>query len=343
MSQSVIGWDVGGANVKVARVVEGAVVGACSLPFELQRAPGELAPTLRRLAAGLGGEPGEPHAVTMTAELSQLFRTKREGVAFVLDAVARAFPDSPIHVYTVEGRFLAPEAARTVPLDVAASNWAATAAIVSTMWRDCVLIDVGTTTTDIIPIAGGRVVAEGRTDPQRLRTGELVYVGAVRTPVEAIVHTVPLRNGMAGVSAEGFALAGDVHLWRGDLAPEAYTAPTPDGRPATCDFARERLARVVCADGEMLDEAAISAIADHVAEAEVERITGALAGVVDRHPSSPVAVVAGLGAFLAIRAARRLGIPVAELARELGADAARAAPAAAVALLLDRSLSRATS
>ena len=96
--------------------------------------------------------------------------------------------------------------------------------------------------------------AEGNTDPDRLLSGELVYTGALRTPVEAVATRVPLRNGTAGVSAEAFALMGDVYVWLGRLSPRNYTSPTPDGRPATREYAGERLARAVCADREMLDE-----------------------------------------------------------------------------------------
>jgi probable H4MPT-linked C1 transfer pathway protein len=164
-----------------------------------------------------------------------------------------------------------------------------------------------------------------------------VYAGVVRTPVEAVVHEVPLDGALAGISAEGFALVGDVHLWRGDLASADHTAPTPDGRPATREFARERLARVVCADREMLDDRAIDRIADYVAAAQAERIAGALARVIERHPAARLAVTAGLGSFLAQRAAQRVGLATVDLAGALGADASRSAPAAAVALLLEQS------
>lgn len=340
MSRAVIGWDIGGVNTKAAYVRDGSILDVRSHPFEIQRAPRALPSLLQRIARELGAEPGCAHAVTMTAELSQLFRTKREGVSAIVDAVEHAFPGEPLSVYAVDGRFLPPREARASPLRVAAANWSATATMVAAHWSDAILIDVGTTTTDIIPIAGGRVVAEGWTDPDRLRTGELVYVGAVRTPVEALVHEVPLGDAMAGVSAESFALAGDVHLWRGDLAPADYTAPTPDGRPATREHAHERLARVVCADREMLDERAIDAIADYVARAEVDRIARALARVHGQHPSIPLVIAAGLGAFLALAAAHQARLPTIRLADELGGAAARSAPAAAVALLLDRTLPR---
>lgn len=332
----IVGWDIGGVNVKGALVRSGRVLAATTHPFEVQHAPDQLSALLERLAADLGATENAHHAVTMTAELSQLFRVKRDGVSWVIDAVLDAFPARPILVYAVGGGFLQPDEARARPLDVAASNWHATAAMIARTWRDCVLVDIGTTTCDVIPIAGGAVAARGRNDPERLLSGELVYLGALRTPVEAIVHEVPWRGGMAGVSAEGFALAGDVHVWRGDLTPTDYTTPTPDGRPATRAFARERLARVICADVEMVDDAAIDAIAEHVSGAQVERVAAAVARVREHHPVQGPVVAAGLGAFIALRAAARLDVPAVSLAGTLGTDAARAAPAAAVALLLEQ-------
>jgi (4-(4-[2-(gamma-L-glutamylamino)ethyl]phenoxymethyl)furan-2-yl)methanamine synthase len=335
---TVIGWDIGGVNTKAARVRDGAALTARNEPFEIQRAPSTLASRLEGIATVLGAEKGDAHAVTMTAELSQYFRTKRNGVSFVLDAVAHAFPGARTLIYTTDDRFLDLTAARDAPLLVAASNWAATAAFVSAHVSDAILIDVGTTTTDIIPIAAGRVAAIGHTDPERLLSGELLYLGAVRTPVEAIAHRVPLHDGLAGVSAESFALSGDIHVWRGDLAPEEYTAPTPDARPTTREFAGERIARIVCADRELLDESDIDRIAAFVADAMIARIAASLTRVRERHPHLRNAVIAGHGAFLARAAARRAGLHIAAddlidagTSRSVGAETAFA-----VACLLER-------
>jgi probable H4MPT-linked C1 transfer pathway protein len=338
VSGGVIGWDIGGVNTKAARVARGEVLAVRASPFEVQRAPDLLVPLLRELVdalTGAGSQQPPAHAVTMTAELSQMFRTKRAGVSFVLDALESAFPSSLARVFAVDGRFLTPGQARLQPLGVAAANWSATAHLVSRHYPDALLVDVGTTTTDIIPIVGGTVASLGRTDPERLASGELVYTGALRTPVEAIARQVPLGAGMAGVSAEGFAIAGDVHLWRGSLASSDYTSATPDGRPATREFAGERLARVVCADRDMLDEADVSAIADAVARAQLSIITSAIERVVARHARLKIAVVTGLGAFLAEAAARGAGLQVIPLAEQLGDIGARCAPATAVALLFE--------
>ena len=331
---TVLGWDIGGVNTKAA-LLTGAEPGirAIARPYEVQREPHALVPLLRGMAAELGADAETPHAVTMTAELSQVFRTKREGVGFVLDAVEAAFPGGAIHAYTVHGEFLTPAEARARPLEVAASNWAATAAYVARLVPDALLIDIGTTSTDIIPIRGGAVTPSGTTDPARLRSGELVYTGALRTPAEAVAREVPLWGATASVSADGFALIGDAHLWLGTLAPEDYTVAAPDGRPASREFAGERLARVVCADRDMLDDAAIDAIARALAEAQVRSVTEAIAKVRRRAPGIEIAVVTGLGEFIATEAARRAGLGVLPLRERLGA-AARTAPAACVAALL---------
>ena len=330
----ILGWDIGGVNTKVARVSGGTVLAVCSRPFELQHAPGALVSVLRELASEAGGSDADMHAVTMTAELSQMFRTKRDGVHFVLDAVAAAFPGATICVYAVDGRFLTVADAGDAPLLVAAANWAATARVVAQSLPDALLIDIGTTSTDIIPIVDGEVAASGWTDPDRLASGELVYSGAVRTPVEALAVSVPLQGREVGLSAEAFALSGDVHVWRGELEPADYSTPTPDRRPATREFAGERLARAICADREMVKEAGVTEIANALAMAQAERIAAAIGHVRARHVALHTAVVTGVGAFIAERAARLAGLDVVSLASALGSDAARCAPAASVALLL---------
>lgn len=335
---TVLGWDIGGVNTKAARVAGDVALAARNEPFEIQHAPSTLAGRLESIAAALGADGSETHAITMTAELSQFFRTKRDGIAYVLDAVEHAFPGARIRVYTVDGRFLDLRAARNAPLLVAASNWAATAALVASLIADAILVDAGTTTTDIIPIVAGRVAAIGHTDPERLLAGELLYLGAVRTPVEAIVQRVPLHDGLAGVSAEAFALAGDIHVWRGDLSPEGYTAPTPDSRPTTREFAGERIARVVCADRELLDDSDIDRIAAFVANTMIARIAASITRVRERHPHLTTAVIAGHGAFLARAAARRAGLHIAtdDLISAGATRATGAETAFAVACLLER-------
>jgi probable H4MPT-linked C1 transfer pathway protein len=236
-------------------------------------------------------------------------------------------------VYTVGGSFLSTTEARKAGLLVSAANWAATASMVARSIPTCVLIDIGTTSTDVVPVVNGEVVARGRTDPERLLSGELVYTGALRTPAEAIVSHVPLWDGEASVAADGFAIIGDAHLWLGNLEAKDYTCRIPGGNVPSRESAGERLARLVCADRDILDDQAIDRIARALARAQVDTVAAALGRTLARWPSIKLAVVTGLGDFIAAEAAASLGLEIEPLSNRLG-PSARMAPAAAVAWLL---------
>jgi len=336
MTRPIIGWDIGGANIKAARIEDGQSSPAMferALPLwrELPRLPA----VLSEAAATLGSTP--TMAVTMTAELADCFANKREGVAGVLDAFAQAFSDVEPWVYGTDGLFRSAAAARRQPYRVAAANWMASATLVSKTFPDALFVDVGSTTTDIIPIVGGQVVARGKTDPARLRSGELVYTGVLRTPVAAIVRSVPLNGRRYRVAAEYFAASGDVYLWLGRIGQSDYTCETPDGRGRSRWEAGARLARMICADADRIGDAGVTEIAEHIARAQVRQIVSGLRQVMRRLgvKSPGLIVVAGQGTFLAREAADEMGVATIDLADRMGTGAARAAPAAAVAYLLD--------
>jgi probable H4MPT-linked C1 transfer pathway protein len=338
MKGPVLGWDIGGANLKVAHIEDGGgEPTVVERPFALWREPLRLPAMLAEAARGLGAAP--MMAVTMTAELADCFSTKREGVNAILDAFRIAFPDVSPWIYGVDGRFRTEVEARQRPYAVAAANWMASAAYVAGLYPEALFVDVGSTTTDVIPIIAGRVSARGRSDPARLRSGELVYTGALRTPVCAIVRSVPLRGRRCRIAAEFFAIAADVHLWTNGIGECDYTCETPDGRGRTRHEAGARLARMVCGDLEHLRATDITAIAEHVVRAQTRQIASGIRQVAKRlGPACPtVAVLAGQGAFLARAAADMVGLVPRDLARDMGTAAARSAPAAAVAALLMRS------
>jgi probable H4MPT-linked C1 transfer pathway protein len=330
----VIGWDIGGVHLKAARVTDRHVTRSTLRAFSIERDLHALPQVLRALAESVAAERHDRHAITMTAELSQRFRTKGEGVAAILEAHEAAFPASETAVLDTAGNFITPAEARYAPLDASASNWLATALVLARRHPDCLLVDMGSTTTDIIPIVAGDVVALGRTDPDRLASGELIYTGAIRTPVEAVVTSVPWKDALAAVSAEHFATTGDVHVWLGALDPSVIEVPTADHRPPSRPYAGERLARVVCADPTMIDDAGLTRIATHVASAQLRQIASAITRVVARHPSLQVAVVTGIGDGIAGEAVREAGLAP-RLLRDDWHDVTALAPAAAVALLFE--------
>ena len=251
--------------------------------------------------------------VTMTAELSDVYATKREGVHQILSCVKQVFPNLPIYVLNNETKLMSLSAAEKAPLKVAAANWAATGWLVTQRIKDCVVVDVGSTSASIIPIVDCQVVAKGKTDLDKLICGELVYTGSLRTNVAAIVHSVPIRNGVAGVASELFALSADVHLVLGNITEKQYTCETADGRGKTLPESLARLARVVCADTEMLTQKEIVVMAKYICDEQIIQVSGGLSKVYSYSKNLtsslvPV-VVTGLGKdFIARKAAEKIGV-----------------------------------
>jgi probable H4MPT-linked C1 transfer pathway protein len=341
---NVIGLDIGGANTKAAFInTMQSSVGECKTAikyFPVWKDPEKLGTVLSELKKSVSGSVKlDCVGVTMTAELSDAYRTKREGVNRILAHVSHVFSATPIFVLDVDAMLRSIEEAQAEPLKVAAANWVATGWMVSQLVKDCIIIDVGSTTTSIVPVFVGRISAAGKTDLEKLMNGELVYTGSLRTNIAAIVNSIPLRGGVAQVSSELFAQSGDAHLVLGNITEKEYAVETADGRGKTRNEAMARLARVVCADIGMLTEREIVEIAAHVYERQVEQIAKGLSQVYDhikpRAKANIRAVVTGIGKnFLARNAAQRVGIrEIIDINELMQSDIATVFTAVSVALM----------
>ena len=317
----ILAWDIGGANIKAARLAlqgdQAGQVQVVSRPFEIWREKDHLPEALGEIHSQLfpTGMP-QALAVTMTAELSDVFATKREGVTFILESIRNCFPDPAIYVLNLSGQFMPVCEALAQPLDYAATNWLASAQWIARKFPECLMVDVGSTTTDILPILDGKINVVGRTDMERLASGELVFTGVLRTNLAAIVQAVPVAGRCCRVAAEYFAVSGDVHLILGHLRPQDYTCGTPDGQPPSLASARRRLARLVCADTEMLSAGEIDAMAEYIHAQQVSQVREGISQVLSRLPGlrrCPVVVV-GSGAFLGLAAAKSMNLAIADLA-----------------------------
>ena len=325
--------DIGGANIKVAHS-SGA---GHTHRYALWKQPEKLASVLSDLGSRF--PLADAIALTMTAELCDCFATKREGIHHVLDAVQSAFPRKAVEVWGLDSEFHPVASVRTNPSLAAASNWLALATAAAGIAARGIglLIDVGSTTTDLIPLVDGLVKAEGRTDTERLVTGELVYAGVRRTPLCALGCHLPHRGRATGLAAELFATTHDIYLIRGEIDPDPNDTDTADGRPATVEWARDRLARMVGADREGFAHDDAARLADAADEALVARLVEAANRACLRRFGRPeIVIIAGSGEFLSRRVAERVvaaGGRVVSLAESWGPGPSRWACAHALLVL----------
>lgn len=317
----ILGLDIGGANTKGCYLeADGEKIISAkglSIYHEMWRDPEGLRDVLsafrdlniKKNRKGLAGI-----ALTMTAELCDCFESKTEGVLFILRIVEEAFGEAPIYVWTTREVFVRPSELRSEPLQAAAANWLASADALacSPLLRDPVIFaDMGSTTTDILPVIPGKVLARGRTDTERLLSGELLYSGLLRTPVHSLLYEVYIDGCRCQVTHEYFAITADVYRLLGLITETAYHVPTPDGKNRDIEACAKRLARVVGSDPEELGGNNVYWLARLVMEKQTEQIVDNILRIVSREdvPLPRQLVVTGLGSFILREAARRIGLP----------------------------------
>ncbi len=340
-TDAVLGWDVGGAHLKAARLeADGRVSGVWQEYCPLWRGMDHLDSAIDSILGDMNPTPVR-HGVTMTGEMTDLFADRTDGVHTLVDILCRRLGAEKVRFYAGADGWLNAGSARLRPQRVASANWHATAALVAARLGEALLVDIGSTTSDLIPVRGRQVATTSDSDADRLAAGELVYSGAVRTPLMALADSAPVQGRWIPLMAEHFATSADIYRILGWLPEGADLQDSADGGAKTPAASRVRLARMVGRDADELPEDTWSELAAWFADAQLEKITRAARLVLSRGllPAGAPVVTAGVGAFLAERLAARLGRPVLDFAELLGEPLERnwtawCAPAVAAGWLL---------
>jgi probable H4MPT-linked C1 transfer pathway protein len=376
----VFGWDVGGAHLKVSRVDgDGVLRDAAQWPCALWQGLAHLERGIEAVRARwpAAAAPEAIHAITMTGEMVDLFADREQGVLALTRLLAARL--GPRTRFFAGECWLDADACAGQWRAVASVNWLATAhwiaqrLAVERRWQgggqvggqsggegDAVLIDIGSTTADIVPIRAGRVAATGYDDATRLASGELVYQGVVRTPLCALAQRMPFGNDSVNVMNEWFATSADVYRLTGELDPEYDQHPSADNGPKSVAASRARLARMIGRDARDAAPQAWRAFAQRWRDAQLHQLELNLARVdaaslrqrplearddgvterTDKRASRRATIVgAGCGRFLAAELARRGARPYRDFASLLDVPAGAAgwaatcAPSVAIALL----------
>jgi (4-(4-[2-(gamma-L-glutamylamino)ethyl]phenoxymethyl)furan-2-yl)methanamine synthase len=335
--QTIIGWDIGGAHLKGARVENGEIVAVAQIACPLWLGLDQLHQAFAQAKAALGS--AARHVATMTGELSDAFPDRRAGVAAITTATAKEL--GAVAIYAGPQGFVATEPAIEHADLVASANWHAGATLIAGRDREALFVDLGSTTTDIIPIKESRVAAHGHSDAARLAHGELVYAGVVRSSLFAGLRHVPFDGRWVPLMNEAFATSSDVYRILGQLPEDADLMLTTDNQPKTKDASRARLARQIGIDARDASAETLDQLAAYFAEAQMREISDGVFLVLSEtvlNADAPI-VGAGAGRFIVNKLASRFDRRYVDIEDMLPArppvkhKAADCLPACAVALL----------
>lgn len=334
------GWDIGGAHLKAALTnSQGQIVACAQLPCPLWQGLEELIQALNSMRAQLG-HGGDLAAITMTGELADLFSDRDEGVLHILKCASQHFENTPVYVFAGVQGFIPLTQAPAYTGAIASANYLAASQLAARYWQEGLFLDIGSTTSDLIPCKEGMPYLQGKNDRERLTYGELVYSGVIRTPLMALAQQAPLEGNWVRLAAECFATTADVYRLLGHLPAEADLDPSADHRGKHREDCARRLARMVGTDSQQGSSQTWQQLASYFADQQCQQLIRACFQVLSRVSLSPEAPIigAGIGRFLAIECAHRLHRPYVEFSQALPVSSplshcADHAPAAAIVRL----------
>jgi probable H4MPT-linked C1 transfer pathway protein len=311
----ILGWDIGGAHVKVALLnPSGQLHQVTQLPCPLWQGMDRLQNTCEEILDGLPDGPVR-HAITMTGEMADLFADRASGVAAIValleETLKRRRGQDSLRCYAGAAGFIDATQSSCHAAQIASANWLATASFLARGNDEGILVDIGSTTTDLIAFAGGTVCGAAASDADRLGSGELVYAGVVRTPLMALAGRAPFAGAWRSTMNEYFATSADVFRVLHELDESTDVLPAADNGPKTLDGSARRLLRMVGEDLSGATQVPARQLASWYRLRLLQTLEEALALLLSRGDVSAAAplIGVGVGRFLVADLAARLHRP----------------------------------
>jgi len=314
-----IGWDIGGAHLKAVLLDEMHKVRAVQQIYcPLWQGLAHLEAAVQ---AVLSVWHADMHAVTMTGELADIFENRQQGVEQIVLLMSKLLPGE-VSYYAGKRGFTDANTAIKAWADVASMNWLASAQFAALHVSTALFVDIGSTTTDIVPICHAKPHVQGYSDAARMQCDELVYTGVVRTPLMAVAQKVRLGNQLSHVAAEYFATTADIYTLSGDLSLEDNVASTAGDADKTMYSCARRIARMVGCDVNDAELSAWRQLALEFKQHQINQIKAAMQNQLFRQndTSEWCIIGAGAGSFLVREIACQLGCRYQDVQHFINAD-----------------------
>ncbi|MFW5961653.1 MAG: hydantoinase/oxoprolinase family protein [bacterium] len=296
-----VGWDIGGANIKASRIVYNKnqqkieEIKSISRYFPMWDNSRDPLPLIKEMNQELNS--ADFFGITMTAELADRFQNKTDGINVVINLFADNFKKEELYFYNNQAEALSLNNLKNIE-SLAAANWAVSAAFVSEFCADFILFDMGSTSTDLIPVVDSKIKAAGRTDLERLNSGELFYWGYLRSNLAFLIDKLPYQGKMIDILNEYFASSADLHLLKGLISQAEYTVPAADGGSRDKKGAARRISRLLSLDLNTIKMEELNLIVEYIYQLELSKIFAKLLQVYSRvDPGFKLPVLANHGAY----------------------------------------------
>ena len=309
------GWDIGGAHLKLALLSQGVLrvfQWSCPLWKGLNELVNCLTIAFNEFPVGKN-----IHHITMTGELVDIFDNRQQGVEQIINTFLRSMPNNDeLKVFSDSSVVEVEQALRHAHL-TASANWLASGKVLSRHCKNALFVDMGSTTTDLLVIKDSDVCNLGITDAERLRSGELVYTGVVRSCVNTICNAMPFQEQLVPMMAENFATSADVYRILQQLPAHADSGETMDGKKKNKIASTRRLARMIGEDYKKSDDREWERAAQYISYQQQEMVSEQAKQLLLKLGNDQLIVGAGVGRFLIRQIAQQIDVPYVDFAEKI--------------------------
>lgn len=274
----ILAYDIGGVYIKSALIeyIDGNVkilsVKRNAFNFRIHAQNLKQALSVE-LASHISENEFDGIAITITAETVGIFKTIREGVIRISEICENLFQQYDVGYVSTDGKLHPFCDVKVEPYNFASANWVATSELATEYIYNGFIIDMGSTTTDIIPIKNGRIVPNGKTDFTRLISGELIYNGLLRTYIQCVVDKLPYKDKWINLASEIRCFTAHIYVYLGLIEEHKMLHPfSGKEMSVTKNNSKDAIARSVCADSELLTDEDIKIMAQYVLDTQIKCI-----------------------------------------------------------------------
>ena len=185
--------------------------------------------------------------ITMTAELCDNFKNKKDGVIEISELCKKLNCDYSF--YTNKKKNFSKNISKDYK-NLISMNWHSIGKFFSKKFENLIVVDFGSTTTDFVCIKNSKIINGGLNDFTRLSNKEMYYSGIIRTPLFGLQHEVSLKEKKYYIVPELFSNTSDIYRINNFLEKDFDIDDEADNGKKGIQESILRISRSFCIDYE---------------------------------------------------------------------------------------------
>ena len=276
-----IGWDIGGAHTKYTILKSNSMLLTSKInSLHLWKSLTPLQSIIKNIYFKYGDRYKIVNAISMSGEMCDIFDTRKQGVEKILSLFNCKLFDNYIYTST---HGVIPIQKYGNYQSVASMNWHIIANYLKSFYKNIIAIDLGSTTTDFILIKNSKCINKRIDDYTGLSSSELLYTGALRTPVFSVLKNIKYKNQSYNLIPEFYATMGDIYRLLGIISIKDDYSDTADGRSKSKKNSLVRISRSLGIDYTVNHSQLIMSISKKIMSEHLDQISYTMKGHMDKN------------------------------------------------------------